>query len=222
MFQKCHKKIREDSVTIRASLVAQKLKPLPAMWETWVRSLGQEDPLEKEMATHSSILAWRIPWTEEPGGLQSTGSQRVGHDWATSLHFSNYHKLRETKEGDVTKCHGGSWIGSGNRNDVSRKGCAVLCCAQSLVMSNSLWPPRSPPGSSVHGILQARILETVAMPSSRGSSQHLLHLQHCRWILYPTRRLLQSKLSFYLNECIVLVLIFLLSEYWKTIFPFFR
>ena len=54
------------------------------MRETWVRSLGQEDPLEKEMATHSSILAWRIPWTEEPGGLQSMGSQRVGHDWATS------------------------------------------------------------------------------------------------------------------------------------------
>ena len=48
--------------------------------ETWVRSLGQEDPLEEDMATHSSILAWRIPWTEEPGGLQSTGSQRVRHD----------------------------------------------------------------------------------------------------------------------------------------------
>ena len=57
-----------------ASLVAQRLKRLPAMKETWVRSLGQEDPLEKEMATHSSILAWRIPWTEEPGGLQSSGS----------------------------------------------------------------------------------------------------------------------------------------------------
>ena len=55
-------------------------KHLPAMWETWVRSLGREDPLEKEMATHSSILAWRIPWTEEPGGLQSMGSQPVGHD----------------------------------------------------------------------------------------------------------------------------------------------
>ena len=63
-----------------ASLVAQRLKRLPAMWETWVQSLGQEDPLEKEMATHSSILAWRIPWMEEPGGLQSTGSQRVGHN----------------------------------------------------------------------------------------------------------------------------------------------
>ena len=56
------------------------VKCLPAMRETWVRSLGQEDPLEKGMATHSSILAWRIPWMEEPGRLQSMGSQRVGHD----------------------------------------------------------------------------------------------------------------------------------------------
>ena len=55
------------------SLVAQMVKNLPAMWETWVKSLGWEDPLEKGMATHPSILAWRIPWTEEPGGLQSTG-----------------------------------------------------------------------------------------------------------------------------------------------------
>ena len=63
-----------------ASLVAQRLKRLPAMQETWVGSLGQEDPLEKEMATHCSILAWRTPWVEEPGGLQSMGSQRDGHD----------------------------------------------------------------------------------------------------------------------------------------------
>ena len=63
-----------------ASLVAQRLKPLPAMRETWVQSLGQEDPLEKKMATHSSTLAWRILCTEEPSGLQSTGSQRVGDD----------------------------------------------------------------------------------------------------------------------------------------------
>ena len=62
------------------SLVAQRLKHLPAMRETWVLSLGREDPLEKEMATHSIILAWRIPWMEEPDGLQSVGSQRVGHD----------------------------------------------------------------------------------------------------------------------------------------------
>ena len=63
--------------------MAQQVKNLPAMQETqeiWVRSLGQKDALEKEMATHSSILAWRIPWTKEPGRLQSMGSQRVGHD----------------------------------------------------------------------------------------------------------------------------------------------
>ena len=63
-----------------ASLVSQMVKNLPAIQETQVRSLGQEDPLEKEMATHSSILAWKIPWVEEPGGLQSMGSQRVEHD----------------------------------------------------------------------------------------------------------------------------------------------
>ena len=65
--------------------MAQRLKCLPALRETWVRSLGWEDSPEKEMATHSSILAWRIPWTEEPGGLPSTGSQRVRHEGATSL-----------------------------------------------------------------------------------------------------------------------------------------
>ena len=69
----------------RTSLVAQTVKRLPTMRETWVQSLGWEDLLEKEMATHSSILAWKIPWTEEPGRLQSMGSQRVGHNWATSL-----------------------------------------------------------------------------------------------------------------------------------------
>ena len=73
------------ALLLRASLLAQRLKHLPEMWETWVWSLGREDPLEKEMATHSRTLASRIPWTEEPDGLQSTGSQRVGHDWATSL-----------------------------------------------------------------------------------------------------------------------------------------
>ena len=62
------------------SLVAQMVKHLPTMQETWVRSLGGEDPLEKEMATHSSTLAWKIPWTKEPGRLQSMGLQRVGHN----------------------------------------------------------------------------------------------------------------------------------------------
>ena len=65
---------------VGASLVAQMIKNLLAMQETRVQSLGQEDLLEKEMATHSSILAWKIPWTEEPGRLPSMGSQRVGHD----------------------------------------------------------------------------------------------------------------------------------------------
>ena len=69
--------------------MAQRVKRLLAMWETWVRSLGREDHLEKEMATHSSTLAWRIPWTEKPGGLQSMGSQRVQTRLSdfTSLHF---------------------------------------------------------------------------------------------------------------------------------------
>ena len=67
-------------LSLSDSLVAQMVKRLPAMQETWVLSLGQEDPLEKVMAIHSSTLAWRIPWTKEPGGLQSMGSQRVGHD----------------------------------------------------------------------------------------------------------------------------------------------
>ena len=65
---------------LEASLVVHKVKCLPAMRETQVQSPGQEDPLEKEMATHSSTLAWKIPWTEEPGRLQSMGLQRVGHD----------------------------------------------------------------------------------------------------------------------------------------------
>ena len=71
---------RKPYICGSCSLVAQLVKNLPAMPETQVRSLGQEDPLEKGMITHSSILAWRIPWTEEPGRLQSMGSQRAGHN----------------------------------------------------------------------------------------------------------------------------------------------
>ena len=67
-------------------LVAQTVKRLPTMWEAWVQTLGQEDLLEKEMATHSSILAWKIPWMEEPGRLQSMGSKRVS-DMTEQLHF---------------------------------------------------------------------------------------------------------------------------------------
>uniref|UniRef100_A0AC11DAR0 Zinc finger protein 81 n=1 Tax=Ovis aries TaxID=9940 RepID=A0AC11DAR0_SHEEP len=70
----------QNHCRVQASLVAQRLKHLPAMWETWVQSLDREDPLEKEMATHFNILAWRIPWMEELGRLQSMGLQRVGRD----------------------------------------------------------------------------------------------------------------------------------------------
>ena len=73
-------KISREILITSDSLVAQMAKHLPAMQGTLIRSLGREDPLEKEMAAHSSILAWKIPWTEEPGRLQSMHSQRVGHN----------------------------------------------------------------------------------------------------------------------------------------------
>ena len=82
-------------------LMTQRVMPLsislPAMWETWVWSLGREDPLEKELANHSSILAWKIPWMEEPGRLQAIGSQRVRKNWGTSLyiHICMTYILRE-------------------------------------------------------------------------------------------------------------------------------
>ena len=80
------------------SLVAQMVKHLPTVRETWVRSLGWEDLLEKEINTHSSTLAWKIPWTEEPGRLQSMGLQRFRHDWATSLHSLHSYILDHEKK----------------------------------------------------------------------------------------------------------------------------
>ena len=77
------KRSHSQALPEKSSLVAQMVKNLPAMQETQVHTLDQEDPLEKGTAIHSSILVWRIPWTEEPGGLQPTGSQRVRHDLAT-------------------------------------------------------------------------------------------------------------------------------------------
>ena len=75
--------LRMHSEAYGTYMMAQMIKNLPAVQETWFRSLGREDPLEKGMATHSSVLAWKIPWMEEPGGLWSTRSQAVGHDWVT-------------------------------------------------------------------------------------------------------------------------------------------
>ena len=95
-----------------ASLVAQLVKNLPAMQETQVQSLGKKDPLEKEMATHSSTLAWKIPWTEESCRLQSIGLQRVRHDWATSLSFQGTLCLpreRLVMYGDISHTVRGGW-----------------------------------------------------------------------------------------------------------------
>ena len=82
----------------QASLVTEMVKIPPAMQKTQVWSLGQEDNLEKGMATDSSILAWRIPWIEEPGSLQSMGSQRIGHDWVTNTF--TFHFLYDSPEGN--------------------------------------------------------------------------------------------------------------------------
>ena len=79
--------IQMRHTVIESSRVAQTVRRLPTMWETQVQSMGREDPLEEAMANHSRTLAWKIPWTEEHCRLQSTGSQRVRHDWATSLSF---------------------------------------------------------------------------------------------------------------------------------------
>ena len=88
-------------VSVQASLVAQGVKDLPAVQETWVRFLGQEDPLEKEMATHSSVLAWRIPWTEEPGGLQSMALDTTER--------RNHHSHHHVQELDLRNWWG--WVG---------------------------------------------------------------------------------------------------------------
>ena len=124
----CRKWFELNSKKPWASFVVQLVKNLPAMRETWVRSLGWDNPLEKGKATHSSILAWRIPWS-----IQSVGSQRVGHKWATFT-FKDIRVLAQS--------------------------CLTLCDPMDC----------SPPGSSVHGISQARILERIAISFSRGSS----------------------------------------------------
>ena len=115
----------------RSSLVARMVKSLPTVRETQVWSLGQKDPLEKEMATHSSILAWKIPWTEELGKLQSMGLQRVTHDWATSLEQI----LGDSKEqGSIACCS--PWGSQRVRHDLPTEEENVItfitCCFSSL------------------------------------------------------------------------------------------
>ena len=126
--------------------------------ETWVWSPGQEDPLEEGMASHSSILAWRIPWTEEPGGPQSIGSQRVRQDWSDWACV-----VSRLKRHSCRRCGGLStqnMLLQASGSEAAQP-CPTLCDP----MDCSL------PGSSVHGIFQARVLEGVAISFSRGSSQ---------------------------------------------------
>ena len=150
----------------RASLVAQSSKNLPAMQETWVRSLGREDPLEEEMATRSSILAWRISWTEEPGGLQSMGLQESETTWP----------LNQQPPPPRSNWHGAECLHHCALHHQSQKESLLvrqkvkISAAQSWL---TLHDPVdcSPPGCSVHGVLQARTLERVAIPFCRRSSQ---------------------------------------------------
>ena len=183
-----------------------------------VRSLDRKDTLEKEMATHSSTLAWKIPWMEEPGRLQAMGSKRVGHDWETSLHTIyrglpggstvKYLPANVGDSGDVGLILGlRRSLGGGNGNPqyfwlrnpnpwteetgrLQSMGLQSMCMhTKSLQSYLTLYDPRDcgPPGLSVHGILQTRTLEWVAMPSSRASSPSRDGTQVSyfgRWVLY--------------------------------------
>ena len=166
------------------------VKRVPAMWETRVRFLGREDPLEKEMAMHSSILAWKIPWTEEPDRLQSMGSQSVRHDWVTSLSFTFYVSSITLGEGNCNpfqcSCLENPMDGETWRATVQFSSVTQSCLALSDPMDCSL------PGSSVHGIFQARVLEWVAIFFSRGTSwprdrTPISHIVGRRFTFWATR-----------------------------------
>ena len=159
-----------------ASLGAQMVKNPPAMQETWVKFLGQEDPLAKGMATHSSILAWRIPWIEKPGRLQALGLQRVRHYWVantfTFIYFYIYRKL---------------WVLTNNSN---------------LVFSLfQLWETQIPEALSVQSLLSSQILRCVPEDSPFSSDTcarshpctDVLLIQHGFW--HPHRALKHSPLQ---------------------------
>ena len=142
-----------------------KEKNLPAMQKTLVQSLGWEDPLEEGMATHSSILAWRIPWTEEPGGLQSMGSQRVGHSWAT-FSLRNYHLSIHNTISALTAIY---WMSMKCIN-------SVYVCVK--VAQSCLYSPWDSPGQNT-GVGSLSLLQRIF--PTQGSNPDL---PHCRRILY--------------------------------------
>ena len=176
--QKAHKMAKSHVKGCSTSLLAQMVKNLPAVRETQVWSLGQEVLLEKGMATHYSILSWWIPWAEEPDGLLSMESHRVGHNWATNTFASLFIRemqiktkmmcqLTQVRMAIIKKPTNKFWRRYGEKTPfytVEQESklhwfsCVWLCDC-------------SPPGSSVHGILQTRIWEWVVMPSFMGSSQ---------------------------------------------------
>ena len=176
-------------------------KESATMWETQVRYLGQEDPLEKEMETHSSTLAWKIPWTEKPGRLQSMELQRVGHNWMTIY----------TSEADkASSCNSWAYVPQLERSLVycNKRFCMLQqrpdAAINKLIKLDvhaqsclSLYNPMdyNTPGSSVLGIFQARVLEWVSISFSRGSScsrnQTRVSCVSCvgQWIILPLRHL---------------------------------
>jgi len=128
------------------------VKNLPGMQETRVWSLGRDDPLEKEMATHSSVLAWRIPWTKEPGRLQSMGSQRAGHSWKWLTHtIDSYYTHQRHPPPQVVRLYSRYWLSCLIQFKARWKLQCVLCCAvlSCSVMSNSL---------QLYGLLPTRLL----------------------------------------------------------------
>ena len=154
------------------------VKHLSTMRETWVRSLGREDLLEKEMAIHSSTIAWKIPWTEEPGRLQSMGSQRVWQTERVHFHFTFLLLsvcVRKSKSPTQALGWAVTWWGMGRRkySGGGTQTASEILFRHSVVSQLFCYPTDySPQGSPVHGISQARILEWAAISFSRGSFQH--------------------------------------------------
>ena len=150
------------------------VKNLPGMQETRVRSLSQEDPLENEMATHSSVLAWRTAWTEEPGRLWPMGSQRVGHRWRRlTPTIDSYYTHQRHPPPQVARLYSRHWLTCLIQCKARWKLQHVLCCAwlpSRVQLFATPWTAAHQAPLSMR-ILQARVLEWVAMPSSRGSSQ---------------------------------------------------